>query len=323
MADGSARCVCQAQAERTPLLSYLPRRRAILSDMRQIPRVMPALITPFDARGEIDIEAHTHNVDLMWERDMRGLLIGGSTGEGPYLEQGERASLVAAARQARPGAFLMCGIAAESLRGALAQADEAAQGGADAVLALTPTTLVRQRASLITRFFADLAGRSPLPVLLYSVPPFTAYELPMDAAVELSRRDGVIGMKDSGGNPVRATTIARQAADDFKLFAGASAALALSVGGGAYGGITASANYAPGLVMGVVKAARRSARAAAPFQEVLATLAGAIEPLGIGGIKAAAEAAGLRSGPPRRPLAPATATQRRTVQEAMHAAGLT
>ena len=104
---------------------------------------MPALITPFDAAGDLDRSAHHHNLRLLWERGIRGFLLGGSNGEGPYLEPGERRALAETARAAVPEAFLLAGLAAESVRQALSQAEEAAAGGADALLALCPTSLAR------------------------------------------------------------------------------------------------------------------------------------------------------------------------------------
>ena len=70
-------------------------------------------------------------------------------------------------------------------------------GGADAVLAMTPTTLVRHRPDLVEGFFSDLADAAPLPVFLYSVPKVTAYELPLDVAIRLAAHGNVAGMKDS------------------------------------------------------------------------------------------------------------------------------
>jgi len=289
--------------------------------MPPVPRIMPALVTPFTRGGDIDLDAHAHNVGALWGRGVRGFLLGGSTGEGPYLEPGERRSLIEAARQVRRRAHLVCGIAAESLRGALSQIEEAAEGGADAVLVMTPTTLVRRRPDAVPPFFMDVADRAPLPVLMYSVPAVTAYELPTDAAIALSHHENIVGMKDSGGNAVRATEIVGRAADGFHLHIGASAALALSIGGGAFGAITASANYAPGLNIAVANAARRSARSAAPHQAVLTELSAAIERRGLGAVKAAAGAIGLEAGRPRRPMPPATAADRRAVTAALQAAG--
>lgn len=49
---------------------------------------MPALITPFTRGGEIDTRAHTHNLKTLAEAGIDGFVIGGSNGEGPYLEPG-------------------------------------------------------------------------------------------------------------------------------------------------------------------------------------------------------------------------------------------
>ena len=96
------------------------------------PDFMPALITPFGQRGEIDIKAHSGNMRVLAWRGIDGFLIGGSNGEGPYLEAGERARLVKAGRRRK--AHLMVGVAAQSTRTALTQVSEAAEAGADSLL---------------------------------------------------------------------------------------------------------------------------------------------------------------------------------------------
>ena len=62
--------------------------------MKTPPRTMAALITPFYEHGSIDEAAHRHNLTLLTEWGLDGFLIGGSTGQGPYLEPGERLSLI-------------------------------------------------------------------------------------------------------------------------------------------------------------------------------------------------------------------------------------
>jgi dihydrodipicolinate synthase/N-acetylneuraminate lyase len=263
---------------------------------------MPAIVTPFTAAGSIDRGAHRSNIARLWQRGIHGAVIGGSNGEGPYLEPGERLILAADAREAAPDGFVMVGLAAESLRAALAMTAEATEAGADAILAITPTTLVRHRIDLVEGFFSDLADASPLPVFLYSVPKVTAYELPIEVAIRLSAHPNVVGMKDSGGDPVRCVTVATSAPRGFWMFAGASPAVAPAVAGGAHGGITASANYAPELVAAVVAAA--GTPEANPLHERLLRLSGAVERHGVAGVKYAATRTGLDGGLPRQPLRP-------------------
>lgn len=283
---------------------------------------MPALITPFNRRGDIDLRAHGHNVATMWDLGIRGLLIAGSTGEGPYLEPGERHALVETARDATPRAFLLCGIHAETVRTAQRGIEEAHGAGADAALITTPTTLVRHRPDRIESFFDDLIADSPLPVLLYSVPKVTGVELAEASVERLAQRPAVIGMKDSGGDSLRAGRISQSAGEEFSLFIGATAAITLSVASGGFGAITASANYAPRLVRDTVIAARRSPRAAAPLQSALTNAAGEIEQFGIPGVKYAASRVGLAAGRSRLPLTEIDTADKRAVRRALTRAGL-
>lgn len=268
--------------------------------MKNIPDFMPALITPFGQRGEIDIRAHTSNMRILAERGIEGYLIGGSNGEGPYLEPGERARLVKAGRRRK--AHFMVGIAAQSTRLALAQVAEATEAGADSLLVLTPTTLVRDRDEAILRFYRSVADRSSVPMFLYSVPPVTAYSLPVDLIWRLSRHENIAGMKDSSGDVVRLQSIIEATPKDFLLYSGSSRALSGAMAVGCHGAITGSGNYAPQLVLETLEAARTEPATARRLQKRLSALSSTVEAHGVPGVKAAAKAAGLDPGYPREPL---------------------
>jgi 4-hydroxy-2-oxoglutarate aldolase len=287
------------------------------------PRLLPALITPFTRSGEADLDAYQYNLRTLNSRGITGFLIGGSTGEGPYLEPGERASLVSAARRELRGRpFLLAGVAAESLRQAQNQADEAAGADADAVLAMTPTSLVRGNHSAVTGFFEDLADASVVPVFLYSVPAITGYSLPVESVVQLSRHPNIVGMKDSGGDPVAMARMVEETSDGFVLMTGSSKALTLCITAGVHGAITASSNYVPELVLDVVKAARRSPRSAASLQSRLARLSTAVEAHRAAGVKAAAELTGLHAGYPRKPLKKLPAKDRTAIEKLLRDEGV-
>ena len=271
--------------------------------MRTPPRMLPALITPFASNGDLDLDAHERNLTTFHDRGMTGFLLGGSTGEGPYLEPGERQALLSTTRSTLGNApFLIAGVMSESLRGTMAQIAEAAEGGADAVLVLTPTSLIRGREEYLEGFYKDVAKASPLPVLLYSVPLFSSYEPSIEVIARIAEFDNIVGMKDSGGNPARKAQIIEATSDDFILYAGSSKAIALSIAAGAYGSITASGNFAPELIQHLVRKARRSATSATEAQAQLTKLSMAVEEHGIPGVKVAAETAGLTAGSPRKPL---------------------
>jgi 4-hydroxy-2-oxoglutarate aldolase len=286
------------------------------SSMRTPPRVMPAIVSPFSAEGDLDLDAHAHNVSRLAEAGIAGFVIGGSTGEGPYLEEGERSALVRATRQVAPDGFVLVGIVAEALRAGLRLAEECAGSGADAVLATTPTTLVRHRPDLVAGFYESLADASTLPVFLYSVPRVTAYDLPLDVAIALAEHPNVAGIKDSSGDLDRARLLARAR---FTVYVGASAIAGEAVAGGAYGAITASTNYAASLVRAVVEPA--GGGDGRP-NDRLRSLAAAVERHGVPGVKYAATRSGLRAGAPRLPLQPPSPEARAEIDAALESAGV-
>lgn len=283
--------------------------------MRRPPRYLPALITPFTRSGHLDLEAHAHNVELLSTTGIEGFLIAGSNGEGPYLEPGERRGLIEAAREALGRrTYLMSGVMGESLRLAEAQIAEAAEAGADSVLVLTPTTLVRGRHDLVERFFVSVADRSPLPVFLYSVPATTAYSLPAPVIRSLAGHPNVAGIKDSSGDPVRIQALTGSPDDGLLVFNGASRSIALAMAAGAHGAITGSGNYAPTLVQELVASARRSPTRAMPLQRRLAEMSAEIEKGGVADVKAASRGAGLNPGFPRPPLGSPTRGRARALE---------
>lgn len=264
------------------------------------PDYMPALITPFTRSGEIDTRAHTANLKTLAGAGIEGFVIGGSNGEGPYLEPGERQRLVKAGRRRK--AHFMVGIAGESTRVALKQVEEAIEGGADSVLVMTPTTLTRGRDEAVLRFYRAIADASTVPVFLYSVPSVTAYSLPLELVWRLSRHDNIVGMKDSSGDVVRLQSIIDAAPSEFILYSGSSRALTAAMAVGCFGAITGSGNYVPELVLQTLEAAKSDPVKARKLQKRLSAVSADVEAHGVPGVKAAAKAAGLEPGHPREPL---------------------
>ncbi|MDE0232611.1 MAG: dihydrodipicolinate synthase family protein [bacterium] len=273
--------------------------------MNSLPRAMPAIITPFNDQQELDLDAHRHNLSFLGGLGYQGFVLAGSTGEGPLLEPGERRRLTAASRDSvGDDTFLLCGINAETNREARRQITEAAQGGADAALVLTPTTLSRNRTNFVSAFFSEVADESPLPVFIYSVPLVTAYSIPMEAVWELAQHPNVVGMKDSSGDAIRIQRTLAGLPDNFALYNGSAHSVTLTLAAGAHGVILAAANYVPRLGLEVVAAALETPPGDMKKQHRLTAANDGVARYGIPGVKAAAEMVGLRAGRCRAPLLP-------------------
>jgi 4-hydroxy-tetrahydrodipicolinate synthase/4-hydroxy-2-oxoglutarate aldolase len=147
------------------------------------------------------------------------------------------------------------------------------------------------------------------------VPAVTAFTLGVDQTRRLAHHPRIVGMKDSSGEPERLDRLADVIADGFTVFAGASRALLASHHAGAWGAITASANYA---LTDVSLASRGDAGA----QQRLTALAAIVEAHGVPGTKVAADLTGLRAGPPRPPLAAVDPNAAQTIADQLRTAGI-
>src|SRR4051812_2543699 len=166
--------------------------------------IFPAITTPFYPDGKLYHKKLEHNVDRYSKTPISGMVVLGSTGETVMLgDEEQREVLRLAAEMATADKVMVAGVGQESAVQTLAMAEHAAQCGYDVALVRTPSYYrpqMKLKPQSLLAHYRFVADRSPLPVLLYSVPPFTAYDLPTEMVVELSSHPNIIGIKESSGN---------------------------------------------------------------------------------------------------------------------------
>ncbi|MFP5227901.1 MAG: dihydrodipicolinate synthase family protein [Acidobacteriota bacterium] len=167
--------------------------------------VFPAITTPFYPDGRLYLRKLEHNVERYSRTPCAGMVVLGSTGEAVMLGDEEtRDVLRHAASAAGPEKVLLAGIARESLSETLRLAEYAAEKQYDAVLVrnpsfYTPSYGIGSGAAPLLTYYRAIADRSPLPVILYSIPRFTNVEIPLEVVTELAQHPNIIGIKDSSG----------------------------------------------------------------------------------------------------------------------------
>ncbi|HLW53630.1 MAG TPA: dihydrodipicolinate synthase family protein [Candidatus Angelobacter sp.] len=164
--------------------------------------IFPAITTPFYADGAVYFKKIEHNADRYSRTPIAGMVVLGSTGEAVMLSDEERRDVLRATVEAvAPEKVLIAGVGSESVVETLRLAEHAAALGYDAALVRTPHFYRPQmKPEAMLAFYRTVADRSPLPVLLYTVPPFTAYDLPLEVIVALAEHPNIIGIKESSGN---------------------------------------------------------------------------------------------------------------------------
>src|SRR5215467_3295636 len=203
--------------------------------------IFPAITTPFYADGALYLRKLEHNVDRYSRTPVAGMVVLGSTGEAVMLSDEERRDVLrVAAEVAAPEKVLIAGVGAESVVETLRFTEYAAKLQYDVALVRTPHFYRPQmKPEAMLAFYRTVADRSPLPVLLYTVPPFTAYDLPLEVIAALAEHPNIVGIKESSGNVEKvAATVAgtrhiRRTTSATELQQAATARMQTSGAGGA------------------------------------------------------------------------------------------
>jgi 4-hydroxy-2-oxoglutarate aldolase len=164
--------------------------------------ILPPITTPFYPDGRVYLKKLEHNVERYSKTPVAGVVVLGSTGEAISLSDDERREVLkTAAESCSPQKVLIAGTGAESALETLRLTEYAAGLGYDAALVRTPFFYKPQlKPANIMAFYRTVADHSPIPVLIYSVPVFTGYDMPPELVIELANHPNIIGIKESGGD---------------------------------------------------------------------------------------------------------------------------
>ena len=167
--------------------------------------IFAAVTTPFYSDERVYFRKLEANVAHYSRSLLAGMVVLGSTGEAAALDDEEsQAVLRTVADAAAPDKVLIAGIGRESARKTIELTEVAAECRFDAVLVRTPTYYAPQMTpEVVTNYFRSVADHSPLPVLIYNIPKFVPYQVPVEMVGELAQHPNIIGIKDSTGSMER------------------------------------------------------------------------------------------------------------------------
>lgn len=292
--------------------------------------LMPAMVTPFDERGEVDLQATEAVVGRFVEAGVDGISALGSTGEFSHLDTNERRRFAEELVRIVAGRVpLVIGVGATGTREAVALTRHAEEAGADGVLAVSPFYWKVGEEALF-KHFAAVAEAAEIPTLIYNFPMLTGLDLsPGLVARVASECPNVIGLKDTVteySHTVRVLREVKPVRPDFVVLAGFEDQILPTMLAGGDGSICGLANVAPELLVSLIKSARDGdlETAADLHRRVLSLMAmGSLSDTPLGAIKLAMNALGVPITPAvRRPALPAPEEAREGVEDALREAGL-
>jgi dihydrodipicolinate synthase/N-acetylneuraminate lyase len=164
--------------------------------------ILPPITTPFYPDGNVYYKKLEANVERYSRTPVAGIVVLGSTGEALMLSDQEKRDVLKVAREAAaPNKVLVAGTGIESAIETLRLTEYAAELGYDVAMVRTPHYYKKQMLSANQlAFYRTVADRSPIPIIIYSFPQATGYDMPAEVVIELAEHPNLIGIKESSGD---------------------------------------------------------------------------------------------------------------------------
>ncbi len=204
-----------------------------------------ALATPFDAAGEIDLDAWHRLLALQLDGGTEAVVVAGSTGEAAALYDPEFDLLLRSAVEFVAGRIpVLAGTGLSSTAKTIEQTRRAAALGADAALVVTPPYVRPTQPGLVAHYRA-VADDGALPIVLYNVPGRTGCDLLPETAAVLASHPRIVGIKEAVAQVERIAALVALKGGQFSVFSGDDPTACRAMLAGCDGVVSVASNALP------------------------------------------------------------------------------
>jgi 4-hydroxy-tetrahydrodipicolinate synthase len=195
-----------------------------MNPIGRAPKIGPlltAMLTPFDERGEVDLREAARLARWLIDQGNHGLVVCGTTGEGPALSDDEKLALFRATKEAVGGrGAIVANTGGNNTKQSIELTERAAKLGVDGILAVVPPYSKPPQDGML-RHFGAIAEATTLPVIIYNIPGRTGANMLPATLLELARRHAnIAGVKESSGDCAQFTAILRDRPAGFGFWSG-------------------------------------------------------------------------------------------------------
>jgi 4-hydroxy-tetrahydrodipicolinate synthase len=266
-------------------------------------RLMTAMVTPFTERGAVDFGKAAELARNLVAAGNDGLIITGTTGEGPTLNEDEKLELYRVTKRAVGSASIVAGTGNYNTAESIHLTREAELCGVDGILLVVPYYNNPPQEGLYQHFKA-IAEATSLPCILYNVPPRAPRNLEASTLKRLAEIDNIVGVKEASGKLEQFNAVMSAVPDDFLVYSGNDSDTHTVMSLGGYGVISVAAHLVAGRIKQMIDllAEGRTAEAKTIHLELLPLVDSLFWQPNPMPVRAALNELGFDVGKPRLPL---------------------
>ncbi len=276
-------------------------------DLEKFKGIFMAMYSAYDDNGNVDRERVKKLARYYADKKVKGLYVGGSSGEG-ILQNEEERKIVAEAVMEEVGKELtiIVHVGANSTPESVRLAQHAEKIGADAVSSI-PTIYYRLSPASVKAHWQAMVDSTNLPFIIYHIPQTTGFNLPMDLFKEMASQEKVIGIKCSAESTFELQQFKAHGGKDFLVFNGPDEQFIAGRSIGADGGIGGTYGVMPELFMTLDKYMKEGKLSEArELQDKVNEIISSLLSVGslYGACKYILSLRGIETGIPRLPILP-------------------
>ena len=191
---------------------------ALHTDRPRFGTLLTAMVTPFKATGELDLDAARALARKLVDDGCDGLVVTGTTGETSTLTDEENVEMFkAVVEEVGDRAAVVAGTGTNDTRHSINLSRMAKEVGVDGLLLVTPYYNKPSQAGIQAHFEA-IADAVDLPVMLYDIPGRSVKPIETETIVALANHPNIVALKDAKGDLMETTKVI--ARTDLDIYSG-------------------------------------------------------------------------------------------------------
>jgi 4-hydroxy-tetrahydrodipicolinate synthase len=212
-----------------------------------------AIVTPFKENGEVNYELLGELIEFQIKNNTDSIIICGTTGESSTLNDNDHLECIRfTVDKVNKRIPVIAGTGSNDTEHGVFLTRKAKELGADACLLVTPYYNKTTQKGLIAHY-TYIAKKVDIPIVLYNVPSRTGLNITPKTALELSKIDTIVAIKEASGNIAQIAELMNLCGDNLDLYSGNDDQILPLLSLGGKGVISVVANVAPKQTHDIVK----------------------------------------------------------------------